>query len=431
MRILVCLLLIGFSRAAHGDLLTLEDARRQARVTRAEMTVHQARLERADALIRKVGATRRPRLVSTVDLEAAPGSELIFVDGRIDRRSPTTDPFLVAASRPIDEGLEAFAPQLRYSALVGLEWNAYDFGRTEAMRAAARAEGQALRADRALAERILTAQVDTAYLAWLGARERATLERQNIRAARQRLADVEVQVDAGSAAPSALLAARADVAVAELAMADVESEHRKARLLLEETLGHSLAPETRPDPRLLDRLPVSTATGADPEAATWAARAEAAQASARSHIAALRPQLSAAAFAGARGQFATVFPAYRVQIALRVPMWDGGVARAEADMARAQARELSARRAEAERAATHARRRAREGLETSARRVDLAASLVALVEARFRDAGERFDEGAATPAELRAIDADLRRARTTLLSARLARTRAVLEMERR
>ena len=432
MRILVCLLFVAFSRAAYAELLTLEDARQFARATRAEMAVHQARLDRAHALIRRVGATRRPRLVGTFDLEAAPGSELVFVKGSLDEADlDNGEPFLVAASRPIDEGIEAFAPQFRYGAFVGVEWNLYDFGRTAATRTAAHAEERARRADRVVAERVLTTQVDAAYLAWLGAEERAALEEDNIRAARRRLADLEVRVGAGSAAPSTRLAARADLAIAELAQAEVESERRTARLLLEETLGRALAPDAHPDPRLLDRIRVSTATGADPAAAAWAARADAARATAKSHLARTRPQLTASALAGVRGQLTTVFPAYRAQVTLQVPLWDGGVARADADAARAEARELATRRAEAKRTASQATRRAWETLKTAVQKVDLATSLVGLVEARARDARERFDEGAASPAELRAIDADLLQARATLLSARLARTQAVLDLERR
>ena len=426
MRILICLLAIAVPCSAQASVLTLEEARRQARGTRADTRIHQARLDRARALINKAGASRRPKLIGTVDVEAAPGSELIRV--RDLDESPSADPFLVQASRPISDGLNSFLPQFRYGALLGLTWNVVDFGRSASMEVAARAEERARRADQDLATRALTAQVDAAYLAWLGAREHVTLEQAAVRAAQQRLKNLQVQVNAGSAAPSTLLQAQADVAVAELAWAEVDSEREEARLLLEETLGRALPEGIRPDPRLLDRAPAPTTTGTDPATSAWGARADAAKATARHRAAARRPVLSASALAGVRGQLGTVFPAYRAQVALQVPLWDGGVAHAEAEAARAEARELSARQDAAERAAVEATRRAQHAVKAASRTADLAEALVALIESRSRDARQRFEDGAATLEELRAIDADLIRARSTLLNARITRTRAILEL---
>ena len=187
---------LTMARPATAEVVTLEQLRAAALKARPELAVQDARIASAQARIAEAEASRQPKVAGRVQATASPGSELVEVQ-EVDGQ----DTFIVAGSRTIDEGAEAFAPQLRYSARVGVEWNVWDFGRTEAASQAARAEQRARQAEAAQTRQRLIEAVDEVYLEWLGAHQRARLESETVRRLQAQLTDLRTKAEVGGIAP--------------------------------------------------------------------------------------------------------------------------------------------------------------------------------------------------------------------------------------
>ena len=420
---------LGTAASAEAQVITLEMLRARALKARPELALQDARIASAEARVAEAQAPLRPRVSGRVDATASPGSELVTVQG-ID----PNEQFVVAGSKALDEGIDAFAPQLRYSARVGVEWNIWDFGRTSAAAQAARAERRARQAEAAQTREALVEAVDEVYLEWLGAHERARLETETIAALKRRIDDLQAKADAGGLAPSALLPIRADLAAAELRQAYAHGAVRLARLAVEDAVGGPLADDERPDPQLLTRgaqaTTASSSTAVDRTDEALAARAEAARATARLHGKTHMPRLLASASAGIRGQFSTVFPFYAAVVGMEFPLYDGGAGTAKAAAARADARALELRRAQRQAQQRRTQTREMVMLDEARRRVDLAEALHRAAEARLTDAMQRYEESAAGPGELTQARAQRGRATAELLTAKLDRARAALVIAR-
>ncbi|MEO1334919.1 MAG: TolC family protein, partial [Myxococcota bacterium] len=319
-------LFFGGLDSAQAQVVTLSAMRAKALQTRPALAMQDARVASAEAGVDEARAPARPKVAGRLEATASPGSELVTV-----RDAEDGDTFIVAGSRAIDDGSDAFLPQFRYAARVGVDWNIWDFGRTDAATRAARAELKARQAEAAHTRQSLVAAVDEVYLEWLGAHERASLEAETIRHLDTKLGSLKSKVEAGGLAPSALLSIQADLAAARLRQSYADGAVSLARLAVSEAVGQPLQDSASPDASLLALgAPEKAKTTVDRTEEALAARIEAARATADLHDKRFLPQLQASASAGLRGQFSTLFPFYSARLALELPFDDGGLGAARA-----------------------------------------------------------------------------------------------------
>ena len=437
-------LLLLLAMAPDNGVVTLQQLRARALGARPELSLHDARLAQASAKIDEAKAAQRPQVAGRLEALASPGSELIRVENLegVDRSDPTDrgDEFIVGGSKTISDGSEAFEPQARYSAQVGVEWTVWDFGRSAAAIGAARAERRAREAEAAQTRDALVRAVDEVYLEWLGAVERAKFEAGAVRRYLERRTDLKERAAAGTLAPSAVLPLNADVASARLRESYADSAVRLARLAVEEAIGGALAPNATPDPHLLT-MGAPTATAAadrsagsagsdDPADRALGARVQAARQLAELHDKRYLPQLKAAVSAGIRGQSLTVFPFYAATIGLDFPLYDGGSGSARAEAARADARALMSQREQRRSKRDRARTRQEIRLEQAQHRVALAERLVAATRAHLKDVLQRYADAAANSSELTQAHAAEAQSESQLLTAKLDRARAALALRR-
>lgn len=415
--------------APESEVVTLEQLRAQALESRPELALQEARIAEAAARVDEAEAPLRPQVAGRLEVTASPGAELVTVED-VD----VGGEFVVAGSKAITEGLEAFEPQIRYSAQVGLTWNLWDFGRTDAATRAARAERRAREAEAAQSRHALVSAVDEVYLEWLEATERARLEKEAVERLTARLRDLRGLVDAGTLARSALLPVEADLAAARLRQSYADDSATLAKMAVGSAVGRALPEPATPDVRLLsigDDLATKTATiTRDPVDEALSARMEAAWAAADVHDRRNLPQLGAAVSAGVSGQFATVFPFYQGLLSMQFPIYDGGAGAAQADAARADARAVQLRRQQHRTEVRQQRTRAQFQLTRARARVGLAEALVRAAEARLVDAVQRYEASAAAPGELSQARAQRGQAAAQLLTAKIDRVRAALALER-
>ncbi|MEM7675046.1 MAG: TolC family protein, partial [Myxococcota bacterium] len=234
-------LLLGDLSPAKAQVVTLHALRAKALQARPALAEQDARLASAKARIDEARAPTRPRIAGRVEAIASPGSELVTV-----RDADDGDTFIVAGSRAIDDGSDAFLPQFRYTARVGVDWNLWDFGRTDAATRAARAELRARQAEAAYTRQSLVAAVDEVYLEWLGAYEKASLEAETIRHLDAKIESLKSKIEAGGLAPSALLAIQADLAAARLRQSYADDAVIMARLAVAEAVGQPLEDAATP-----------------------------------------------------------------------------------------------------------------------------------------------------------------------------------------
>ena len=411
-------LLVSTSASAPGEVLTLSEVRAQALAGAAvDPGPAYARTRLAE-----VRASRRPVVAASVDVSAAPGGELF------DVRSIDGERVRVSAINDAREGLDAFAPQLRYGAIMGVDWNAYDFGRTAASVRAAEAELRAARLEGALERANLVEAVDLAYLAWLSAFAQRDLRRAARRRAEARVADRAREEEAGAAALAEVEEAELRAVAARLQSLEAEEALADARRQLEGAAGFDLPPAAVPDLAWLEAPSVEAAAGPS-RAGALAARLAAAQAQALAVGRAKRARLRAEASAGLRGQFATPIPVYRGGLELRIPVSDGGARQARVERAEAEADALRIRLQDARAAEARSARHRDAGLDRADARVELSLRYLELSTDALEDA--RAEAGApGAHARIEQAWARVERAQSALLSARVGRAERLLAQSR-
>jgi outer membrane protein TolC len=253
-------------------------------------------------------------------------------------------------------------------------------------------------------------------------------------AARRALADaeqrrtlVEGRIQDGVRPPADAVAVQRFEAAARLEEAELRGARDAAREELALAVGAALPAAAEPDFSLLDRTPKRSASArSQPELDALRRKREAALATARVHDRGWYPILAAEGEAGVHAQSDQVFPAYQLGLSLSMPLWDGGMQRARAELARAEAMELSVQARQAEHSLSSRQSSLKRAFDNASERVTLADQVRALSAQELRNAEERYTLGRGSIEALLDARAALTRADSTLLLARLARAEAAL-----
>jgi outer membrane protein len=336
--------------------------------------------------------------------------------------------FLVSSPRRTDEGaspLENYLPQVRGDVALELKTNVYDFGRASAMVDASRALHDAAQAEQDVHRQALVRAVRVAYLAWLGGAELLAIAEQAQGDAEGRRARMAELIAEGVQPQSELSLARAEEVLSRLELERARADLRGARLGLEAAVGSRLSDTAEPDRSLLELEPKPDPT--DPELRALQLQRDAASREAQAERKADAPQLQAGIKAGVRAQDLELFPAYNLGVSFSLPIWDGGATRASVAAAVARADEAGAllrdhqeqRRVQLERTQLDA--------ETAATRLATAGELLEIAEQRMHEVEQRYELGASGVDALSQARTLLRRARTEMVLARLARAETALK----
>ncbi len=419
---------------AQGSTVTLAALEQQALASRQTLAARQARLRGAAAEVERRRSAMRPSLELGGSLAFSPGGALERVAAA--DLDPAHD-ILVEGVRAFTDR-NAFAPQARYGAVVSLTKSLYDFGRTSLAIEAARAEEAAATADHRAARRQVLEEVRGAYLTWLAASELAAISDQAVADALARLRRVQDLVREGLKPAADITPVASDEALARLDAARARADVESARIMLDAAVGGGLPLDARPDGSIL-RIDQATPLGGErrPEVSADAAavalerQSEAARATASLHERQRAPVIATEAQLGLRAQnpllgdgVSGAVPVFGVGLSVRIPLADGGSARAMATVARAQADELAARALELTQARQTARRQAEADGAAAELRRRIARELLALSDTRVRDAEERYELAGGRVEAIADATAMRRRASLESVLAEIAAARA-------
>lgn len=403
---------------ARAEVVPLAELERRALAHRASLAAARARVTAAEARAVSARAARYPTATATLSGELAPGSRLIRV------RDLKGDEYLTTGSRALgDEGV--LTPDLRHETLVTVQARLLDFGRTSASIRVADAGIEAAAAEARLEERAVALDVRLAYLAWLHAFGSRRLLAEVAGASRALREVAEARVEEGSARSRAVASARLEEIRARLSLERAGAELARARAGLERAATTRLPANAEPEATLL-AISAAAPSPIDPEARALEQRRSALKAAAAGRRATRYPIVSLSAEAGLRGQAATLFPLYRVGLAVTIPIFDGSAASAAATLAEAQASELVAAATEARARAQAQRAEALVASEHAEREVAIAEELAREADRIVKRVEEEHALGEVDREQL--IQARLERshARLELLAARVERARAIL-----
>jgi outer membrane protein TolC len=235
------------------------------------------------------------------------------------------------------------------------------------------------------------------------------------------------RIAAGSVPQAAATRMRASVVSLALEAGETEAQLGQAQLALERLLGQSLA-GLAPEPALLEEATPPAAGAGALAAQTLALEAEAASATAHSQKRQNAPVITAGVEAGVRGQESVVFPAYRVGLALAMPLWNGRVAQAQARASAAEAERLRAEARSTEQTAHANRVAAAADWRKAHQQVARAEDLRQLARQMVSEAEQRYQLGAADLAVIGEARAQLLSAELRLLAAKGARAAAALRL---
>jgi outer membrane protein TolC len=413
---------VSLAGNAGAGVVRLEELEAKALERRGAAIAAQGRVASARADVDVARSAYSPTAGLNADVSGSPGGRHVGV-----RDSSGTE-YLVAGSRRFGES-GAFTPIPRYGAVVALQQQLYDFGRTGAVVTAARARADAAKAGEAATRAGVIQEVRAAYLSWLAAVVlHGTAERALATAgARRRV--VEARIATGLRPSSDLDPALYDEGLAELDESVARGRVRSSLLELERAAAVPLGSDSAPDPSLLAREPTGDRVAEAMSTVALEKQRSAALAQASLHEREGSPVVRAVAEAGIRGQQADVFPLYRVSLYVSVPLLDGGVSNARTTAARAEAAVLDAELREERARVTTERDLALGDLSVATERSRIAERLVASAAVRVRDAEERYDLGTGRIEAVLDANGTLLHAERELLLARVARADAILRIE--
>ena len=405
--------------AEDSKVFSLREAQTRALRGRPELVAQAALLRAADAQVELASVSRRPRSAAVVEVTAAPGGELVEIEdpeGRLVR---------VPGTRPL--GGDAFAPIFRLGATAGVDWQVFDFGRSEALKRAAKSERAAQAAQRARTRHELLNAVNAAYLGWLEADQHLKIINDSLTRARARVDRLKAEQEVGELSASEVLPARYAAAAAEMKAGVAEQVRRQSWLALSEAVGADLPEGVKPDLSLLDSP--MTAQTPPSEESELRARAEAARARSEAAQRAGRPSVGLKAEVGVRLQQTTVIPVYRGAVVVNVPFFDGGERDARSRAAQAEADALLAQAGAIAQARIRQQQRRKANEDGNEARLRSARQLYEIAQLIQGDVEARMKEGLASADELELADDRVARAQIEWLNAQLERIRLSLRVE--
>lgn len=324
-----------------------------------------------------------------------------------------------------------------YSAQTTAAYDVFTGGRKVAAYRAANARLDA--ADASLrAAQFQTALATTA--AYYDAAASAELQRvaeRRLERARQQLEFAEIRLEVGTATRSDVLRAELEVANAELALIDAESDARSARLTLGRQVG--LGGEVQPVEAALPEAPPAL-----PPVEELAARAEVSSPSAvsaqRAEAAARTDRLSSYTnylpslrLTGGYDWQSPTYPprdqSWSLRLTASLPVFNGFQREAQIARANAAERTAEARARDAALAARAGAIDAAQQVESAGRRVETARRTVALAEEDLRVQEERYQIGVATIVELQTSQLALAEAEASYVAARQQLGVAIASLE--
>ena len=419
------LLVVTTGALARAETLKLDELEQRALKNRASVLAARARVDVAEARVDLAKVPYYPTVGARAELDASPGGRIIKVQNYDE--GPGSTPYAVSGSRTITER-GAFIPHLRYQGTVTVQSRIYDFGKTAATVRAARADRDASAAGVSAERKAVIVEVRSAYLAWLSAYGTRQILAESAADSTALRASAEAHVAEGAKPGAELAAARYDEARANLDLERGDSDLAAALVDLEQVTGAPIARSAEPDPAILERAVPSAVNPSHPEVSALERRRDAATANAESHAYPYAPVLAFGGNVGVSGQTTTVFPLYEVGLSLTVPVFDGGAESAAAAVASAQARDLQAQARELRGRVTADQERSRTQLQRSARRLELAQSLVAAAGQAVRHAEDQRSLGSGSLDDVVAAKIRVARAKLEVLNALVERAKATLEL---
>ena len=318
---------------------------------------------------------------------------------------------------------------MRNSVMLETQANLYDFGRTSAAIKAGRAAQTAASSQGAVTREQLVGQVRSAYLAWLSAFSVQRIAAQAARDAEAMRARIAAYVSEGVRPRAELAPADAEALLSKLEAERAQGDLEQARLALEYAVAGPLPESAEPDLGELEQTQLPQAPEESALSRTLTLQRSAAQNTALMHQRERAPILGAVGSAGVRGQAYSVFPTYALGVTFSWPLWDGGIAAADADAARAQAAGFDAQLRQEQQRAAHDRKEADLQASHANTRLELATALLATAEAHAREAQEAYELGVQDQSHVSQARTLLRRAHTEVLLAKVARTEARLRTQ--
>lgn len=415
-RFVVPLAFVLAPRVARAEIVKLEDLEAFALKNRGSLAAARARVGQSEARIEAAKVPYHPTLDAKADVSESPGGSLIHQNGVV-----------VSGSQTIGE-VGAFKPFTRYEAGLTFLSRLYDFGRTAAAVRAATADRDANLAGERSQRLAVALEVRAAYLGWLVADGTRAILAQNDKDATSLRVSVEAHVAEGARPGAELASARFEEARSKLDLERSENDLVSARLDVEQATGVALSATAEPDRALLGRQASAAPAAVHPDVNTLERRRDAALSAADAHSYAHAPVLALSANAGVRGQTSYPFPLYQVMLAVSVPVLDGGLEASAAAQATAQAREFDAQAREMRAHVTVENQRARANLESAERRLAIADQLVAAADDAVKHAVDQHELGDGTLDAVVQARIQASRARLEVLTSRVERARAVLDL---
>jgi outer membrane protein TolC len=406
--------------------VALPSLERAALQNRPALAADAARTNAAQAEIEKAQSGYYPRLYLQAQSVAAPGRTLVHVTD-----AATGTAYLVQGARPFQQGPSAFIPQLANQVGLTLDGSLYDFGRTRAVLDASRARYASVDAADEATRTAIVRGVRGAYLVWLSASELHAIAAQAASEAQSRRARVEALIAEGVRPHADLSPARADEMLAKLELERARGDLETAKLELGQAVGRPLPESAEPDRALLQSDAELRPATDDASLRALELQQQAESAGARAQEKLASPLLSGNVLAGVRSQGLTPFPVYALGINFSVPLLDGGEAKASGAAARAHADEIAALVRQRREQQQGDLDRARLDAGNAVTRLQTAQALLEVCEQRVSEAEQSYELGVGSIDQLAQARALLRRARTEVVLARVARTEATLRVRGR
>jgi outer membrane protein TolC len=279
---------------------------------------------------------------------------------------------------------------------------------------------------------------DAAYFAVLAERELARVAADRLRRARQQLGVARVRVVAGEAIATDSLQLLLEVNRARFAQLRSDSALTVSRLNLGRQIGlHGPADAAPLDTTIPPPLPL-TVEAAIAELRTRGPEVQAARAAERRADAVVGvaragywPDVTVGATTGAYDAefFPSALKRTQLQVAVSLPLWNGGARELQFARARAARDVATAEREERERAAAEAMTRAYHGYTTARAGIELALVGATVATENYRVHTVRYREGATTILDLLEAQVALSEAEASLVQARYAARLALAQIE--